>query len=98
MKTVLIINYTLLIGLFIFYVVYSFKYTFIFKKNTFFIGKKRTFHFIMIWLIPFVWILLLKTLFKPTPGSHAFIDKKDPEKFKDNMESMAIGINNSPLS
>lgn len=52
----------------------------------------------MIWLIPFVWILLLKTLFKPIPGSHAFIDKKDPEKFKDNMESMAIGINNSPLS
>jgi hypothetical protein len=33
----------------------------------------------LIWLIPFVWILLLKALAKRTPGSYEIEEKRDTE-------------------
>jgi hypothetical protein len=35
----------------------------------------------MIWMIPFVWIFILKSLTKPTPGSYKFDNKKNPDSF-----------------
>ena len=84
MKTEQIFKYSLLGGLVIFYLIYTIKYAIVFKKNSFFNGRRKTFHTIMIWLIPFFWIMILKTLFKSTPGTASFQDKKDPDKFDDN--------------
>ncbi len=33
----------------------------------------------MIWLVPFLWIFILKSVTKPTPGSDKFEDKSNPE-------------------
>ena len=38
----------------------------------------------MIWLIPFIWIFLLKNLLKPTPGSYDIENKENPKPFSDN--------------
>jgi hypothetical protein len=87
MKAEAILKYSLLAGIVLFYLIYTIKYSFVFKKNPFFTGRRKAFHAIMIWLFPFCWILILKSLFKPTPGSSSFQDKKDPEKFDDNTTS-----------
>jgi hypothetical protein len=38
----------------------------------------------MIWLIPFIWILILKSLTKSTPGSYEVKNKIEPKPFSDN--------------
>lgn len=45
----------------------------------------------MIWLIPFVWILLLKALTKSTPGSYEIEDKVDPQPFSKTGGTMWTG-------
>jgi len=35
----------------------------------------------MMWVIPFIWILILKALTIPTPGSHEIEEKEDPQPF-----------------
>lgn len=37
----------------------------------------------MIWVIPFLWILLLKNLMKSAPGSHEIEKKKESQSFLD---------------
>ena len=96
MKTELIVKYILLTVLVTFYLVYTIKFTLILRKDTFFGGRRRTFHFFMIWLFPFVWIWILKTLFKPIPGSVEFKDKKDPDKFDDNTTDWVVWAASSP--
>jgi hypothetical protein len=41
----------------------------------------KTFHLILIWIIPFLWILLLKGFTKSTPGSHQMDVKQEPQPF-----------------
>src|SRR5450631_4418134 len=41
-------------------------------------------HLVLIWLIPFLWILLLKALTKATPGSFEIENKESPIPFSDN--------------
>ena len=38
----------------------------------------------MIWIIPFIWILLLKSLTKSTPGSYEIKNKDNTKPFSDN--------------
>lgn len=47
-------------------------------------------HSILIWLFPFVWIMILKSILKPTPGSYTFKNKKDPDKMDDNTSGLAM--------
>jgi hypothetical protein len=35
----------------------------------------------MIWIVPFVWILILKALTRRTPGSFEIENKEDPKPF-----------------
>jgi len=97
MLTVMI-KYSILIVLGVFYLIYTIRFTFVFSKNTFFSKGRKAFHYVMIWLFPFVWISILKMLFKPIPGSDKFEDKSEPVSFNDNMESTAKWVDPSSMS
>lgn len=69
---------------FIFYLIFTIRYFLAFKKNhTIFAGKIKIFHLVMMWVIPFFWILILKSLTKPTPGSYEVEKKENPQPFSD---------------
>jgi hypothetical protein len=80
-KTVseMIIKSIFLSIIFIFYFVYTIRYLIQFSAKNYFTGRLKTFHILMLWLVPFIWIILLKSLFKPTPGSYEFINKEEPD-------------------
>ncbi len=67
----------------IFYLVFTTRYFLKFRKNIIFTGAVKTFHSIMIWIVPFFWILLLKALTKTTPGSYEIEKKVDPKPFSE---------------
>jgi hypothetical protein len=75
----MILGYLLLTALVIFYLVYSFRFSRTFVKSIYFTGAIKTFHLFMIWLVPFLWIFILKSVTKPTAGSNKFEDKSNPE-------------------
>jgi len=75
----MILEYSLFAALVICYIVYSFRFTRTFLKNIYFTGGIKTFHLFMIWLVPFLWIFIIKSVTKPTPGSGKFVDKASPE-------------------
>ena len=76
-----IIKYSIASALILFYLIYTIRYSIRFNRNSVFNGRVRVFHFIMIWLIPFVWIFLLTSLMKSTPGSFEVKEKRNPESF-----------------
>jgi len=83
----------LLIPLFIFYLIYTLRYTIEFRKNILFNKGVKFIHYILFWIIPFFWILLIKNLSKDTKGTdyyyrhRSWMDKQegaeniDPTKF-----------------
>lgn len=64
-----------------FYLVYTINYTFVLFKNVFLTGRQKMINLVLIWLIPFIWILFLKTFFKSVPGSHQIKNRKDGDSF-----------------
>lgn len=67
-------NY-LLIGFLTFYFIRTLKYAIKFNRtSSFFTKRQKLIHNILIWAIPFFWIMVLKTMMQPTPGTAA--DKK----------------------
>ena len=76
-----LILFLVLILVAIIYFVYTIRFARELKASRLFSKKVKTLHLIIIWLIPFLWILLLKNLIKPTPGSHEFQDKKTVDSF-----------------
>jgi hypothetical protein len=70
------------------YFIYTIRYLIQFNRSDYFTGRLKSLHIVLIWLIPFVWIILLKNLFKTTPGSHQFGDKKGP----DSLSESGLGI------
>jgi heme/copper-type cytochrome/quinol oxidase subunit 2 len=46
------------------------------KTDTFYTKKQKQRHNILIWTVPFLWIILLKAIAKPTPGSSYFKNKR----------------------
>ncbi|MDQ3109020.1 MAG: hypothetical protein M3R17_03910 [Bacteroidota bacterium] len=68
--------------LFIVYFVYTLFFAIKFSKTTtVYTRKQKQIHIILIWLIPFFWIILLKSLSKSAPGSHHFLNKKNDAGF-----------------
>ncbi|MES2848246.1 MAG: hypothetical protein V4685_04280 [Bacteroidota bacterium] len=65
----------------IFYLIFTARYFFKLKTNIVFSGAVKTFHLIMIWIVPFLWILILKALTKTTPGSYEIEKKEEPKPF-----------------
>lgn len=68
----------------IFYLIITIRYSLVLRKNVIFTGKIKLFHLIMIWLIPFIWIFLLKNLTKSAPGSFEIKNKDASKPFSDN--------------
>ena len=68
----------------IFYLTITIRYFFDFRKNIIFTGKIKAFHLVMIWLVPFVWIFMLKSLTKSNPGSYEIKNKDSSKPFSDN--------------
>jgi hypothetical protein len=75
-----------------FYFIYTVRYFLLFRKNIIFTGKIKVFHLITMWLIPFIWILLLKSLLKSTPESYEIEDKSEPIPFSDNDAAKAANM------
>ncbi len=96
METKLIIKYALLAIFIIFYLVYTIRYAIKFRNNNSFAVRRKTIHAVMIWLFPFIWILILKSFSKPTPGSYEFKDKKDADKFDDNTTDWVVWASSTP--
>ena len=84
MTSELIIWDLIICGIIIFYLIFTIRYFIVLRKNVIFVGKIKVFHLIMIWLIPFIWILILKSLTKSTPGSYEIENKAEPKPFSDN--------------
>jgi hypothetical protein len=76
METKLIARYVILCIIVLLYLVRTFRYALIFKNNTYFSGRKKIFHSIMIWLVPFLWINLLKSFLTPIYGSASYRKRK----------------------
>jgi hypothetical protein len=79
----------------IFYLIFTIRFFISFRKNIIFTGKIKVFHLIIIWIIPFIWILILKSLLKSTPGSYEIDDKNDPEPFSTGDSAMKAGFMNN---
>jgi hypothetical protein len=63
------------------YFIFTLSYFRHLQKNILFTKNLRLFHSVMIWLVPFVWIFLLKGLTGSAAGSHEIENKNDPEPF-----------------
>ena len=84
MIKILIARDLIICGTIIFYFLFTIRYFLVFKKNVIFTGKIKAFHLVMMWLIPFIWILILQALTKSTPGSYQIEKKEAPIPFSDN--------------
>jgi hypothetical protein len=51
--------------------------------NHFYSKRKKYIHLILIWAVPFLWILFLKTFAKPTPGSFRYSMKRKEKPYLD---------------
>lgn len=76
-----IIQVIILSAIAIFYLIFTTRYFFKFKKSIVFTKAIKTLHLIMIWVVPFIWILILSALTKTTPGSHEIEKKEEPQPF-----------------
>jgi len=65
------------------YLVITGRYFFVLRKSIIFTGSIRTFHLVMIWLVPFIWVFLLKSLTRSLPGSYQVENKREPRPFSD---------------
>jgi hypothetical protein len=71
----------------VFYLIYTWSYIGVFRKTApvYMSGTLIRFHLIMIWLIPFFWIVLLKTALKPSRRykNHPQLNSDSPEPVSD---------------
>ena len=59
--------------MFTFYITHTLRFSISFSKDKIYFNKKqKLFHHIMVWIVPFIWIILIKTLMKPTLGAHHY--------------------------
>lgn len=93
MNKEIIIRRSIMVALVIFYLLFTTKYARVLNKSVLFDRKIKAFHSFMIWFVPFVWILILMTLTKSTPGSHEVENKSDPKPYSDAYENAGDGIN-----
>ncbi|MCR6639505.1 MAG: hypothetical protein NVV82_11130 [Sporocytophaga sp.] len=66
------------------YFIYTLNFAIQFNRtNTLFTDNQKLLHNIFIWIIPFFWIIIIKTIEKPTPGSDKFKKGKRDSGFND---------------
>jgi hypothetical protein len=69
MTTEYFIRDAIILVVVIYYFIFTIRYFIAFRKNPIFSTEAKRFHLIMIWIIPFIWIFILKALESSTPGS-----------------------------
>jgi uncharacterized membrane protein len=75
-------KYYLLFGLLTIYFIWTLRYAIKFNKtDSFFNKRQKLIHNILIWLVPFLWIIILKTIMQPTPGTASNKKIKDKGHF-----------------
>ncbi|CAN5418078.1 hypothetical protein BH10BAC2_BH10BAC2_18300 [soil metagenome] len=79
MSSETIIKYLLLVTIVIIYIIYTIRYSIFFNKSILFSKPIKAFHLFMFWIIPFIWIFLIRSITKSTPGSHEIKKKQDNE-------------------
>lgn len=73
----------LLIGLGVIYFILTLRFMIKFNRQTILFNRKqRIIHSLLFWAIPFFWILLIKSIIKPIPGSISY--EREKEKIYDN--------------
>ena len=77
----LTVKYIIVISVVAFYLYYTISYTLKFRKSKIYKGRIRVFHYIMFWLVPFVWVWFIKNLSKSAKGSNEIENKVDPISF-----------------
>jgi len=74
-------NY-LLFGLLAIYILWTLRFAIIFNKTDIYFNKgQKVLHNVLIWLIPFMWIMIIKTITKSTPKSTNYNKTKDKGTF-----------------
>jgi hypothetical protein len=68
------------------YFYYTLNYALKFRNNLVFKGGIYVFHQIMFWLIPFMWIWLIKNMLTSPKGSHEIEKKSEPIPFSGSSE------------
>ena len=81
MDRIIYVRIIIVIAFLIPYVIFTAKNFRTLQKDKIFKRGLKLFHMIMIWLVPFIWIWLLKVLSKRTPGSYEIEKKEDPKPF-----------------
>ena len=89
-----LIKYILIVLPIAFYFIYTIRYSFLLSKNIFLTRRQKAINLILIWIIPFIWILFLKTFFQSTPGSHQIKNKKNSDSFAES----GLGVFNDSSS
>ena len=75
-------KYYILFGLLTFYFFWTLRFAIKFNKtDTYFDKGSKLIHNVLIWLVPFIWITIIKTISKPTPGSGNYNKTKDNGTF-----------------
>jgi hypothetical protein len=93
-----IMKYSVLLVAAIAYLIYTIRYFLVLKKSIYFSKKIKILHLILIWAIPFLWIIFLKGLTEPTQGSYEFEDKKTPEPMTESGQGIWLGVSAPPDS
>jgi len=75
-------KYYLLFGMLTAYFIWTLRFAIIFNRTDVFFNKRqKLIHNVLIWLFPFIWIMILKTISKPTPGTANNKKTKDKGSF-----------------
>lgn len=75
-------KYYFLFVLLIIYFIWTLRYTIKFNRaNSFFDKRQKLIHNVLIWVIPFLWIMILKTIMRPTPGTASLKKTKNKGHF-----------------
>ena len=75
-------KYYLLFGLLTIYFIYTLRFALKFNRtDSFFNKRQKLLHNVLIWLVPFLWIMILKTISEPTPGTAKNKKTKDKGSF-----------------
>ncbi len=75
-------KYYLLFGLLTIYFIWTMTYAIKFNRNeSFFNKRQKLIHNVLIWMVPFLWIMILKIILQPTPGTASLKKTKDKGHF-----------------
>lgn len=75
-------KYYLLFGLLTVYFIWTLRFAIKFNKaESFFNKRQKMIHHILIWIVPILWVMILKTILQSTPGTASSKKTRDKGNF-----------------